>query len=373
MRAALLFARSDIVGGVSVIMRNLCAGLGSYGIETLAITGGNGPYLADLRAHAVPYEIVPSLGAPIRPVRDLRAIKELRSSLRRMNPDLLACHSSKAGVVGRIAAGTIGIPAVYTAHGWSFSEGVSRGSAAVRLVIERTMAATFPSPILNVCEHDRAVALQLGVGSPEQHLVVLNGIPDVDPALHAEPGRNPPHIVMIARFEPQKDPETLVAALAGLTDRAWTAELVGNGESLEACRRRAAALALGDRLAFPGPVDRPDEVLARAQIFVLTTNWEGLPVTILEAMRAGLPTVASDVGGVAEAVDHGGTGFLVPRSDVGAVRDALAKLIDDAELRVRLGTQARKRYESDFTEQRMLAGVAEVYRQVVADYPARRS
>jgi glycosyltransferase involved in cell wall biosynthesis len=215
--------------------------------------------------------------------------------------------------------------------------------------------------------------LERGVGSPEQHLVVLNGIPDVDPALHAKPVSNPPHIVMIARFEPQKDPETLVAALAGLTDRAWTAELVGDGEGLEGCRRRAAALGLGDRVTFPGPVDRPDEVLARAQIFVLTTNWEGLPVTILEAMRAGLPTVASDVGGVAEAVDHGGTGFLVPRSDVGAVRDNLAKLIDDPELRVRLGTQARKRYESDFTEQRMLAGVAEVYRQVVADYPARRS
>ena len=364
----MLFARSDIVGGVSVIMRNLCVALDGYGIETVAITGGSGPYLADLSVHRVPYVTIPSLSAPVNPTRDLRALAALRAALRTVKPDLVACHSSKAGVLGRMAAASIGLPAVYTAHGWSFSEGVPRKAAMVRLRIEKEMARRFPTAILDVCERDRTVALRCGVGLPEQHIVVLNGIPDVDPSFRAEPGTHPPHLVMIARFEPQKDPDTFIRALALLKDRAWSAELIGDGENIGASRRLAIELGLGDRVSFAGPVSRPQEPLARAQVFVLTTNWEGLPLTVLEAMRAGLPLVATDVGGVSEAVEDSATGFLVPRSDVAAVAGALARLIDEPELRIRFGAAARARYESDFTNDRMVAEVAEVYRKAVKDF-----
>lgn len=367
MRVAMLFARSDVVGGTSVIMRNLCAGLEAYGIDATALAGGQGPYLADLQAHGVRYRSLPSLGASINLVRDARAVVELRRALREIKPDLLVCHSSKAGVIGRTAARLMKIPVVYSAHGWSFSKGVSPAQAALRLFIERAVARLLPSPILNVCEHDRNIALELGVGVPERHLVVLNGIPDIEPALRADPGLDPPHLVMIARFEPQKDHGTFISALAQMKDRPWTAELVGDGAGFEEWKLRTRDLGLSDRVTFPGAVARPQERLARAQIFVLTTNWEGLPITILEAMRAGLPTVATDVGGVSEAIDDGRTGFLVPRSDVDAVRAVLEKLMDAPELRLRLGAEARKRYETEFTQDRMLGDVAEVYRKIVSE------
>lgn len=361
----MLIARSDVVGGTNVIMRNLCAGLEGYGITTTAIVGGSGPYLLDLEAHGVRYMTIPGLSSGLSPSHDLNALAQLRRLLRKVKPDLLACHDPKAGVVGRIVGRQLGIPVVYTAHGWPFGEGVPRRQAGVREFVERTTARLLPSAVLSVCEHDRMVAIKHSIGAASTQLMVRNGIPDVDPAFRAEPAVDPPHIVSIARFIPQKDQATLIEALSRLTDREWTAELVGDGEELGACMALAVRLGIGDRVSFTGAVTRPQDYLAGAQIFALTSNWEGLPLTLLEAMRAGLPAVASDVGGVSEALDHGETGILVPRGSVAEVAAALSRLIDEPSLRVEMGIRARKQYESDFTHDRMLADVAKIYRLLV--------
>jgi glycosyltransferase involved in cell wall biosynthesis len=114
----------------------------------------------------------------------------------------------------------------------------------------------------------------------------------------------------------------------------------------------------GNRLDVP-------EILADSHIFALFTKWEGFPISILEAMRAGLPVVASDVNGVREAVSHWGTGFTVPPGDVSAFRERLELLLGDAALRERMGVASRRRFEQEFTVDRMLQRVAEVYREAV--------
>lgn len=360
----MLIARSDVVGGTSVVMRNLCTGLEPYGMATTAIAGGAGPYLSDLEAHGVRYRVIPTLGPSVSGLNDLKSLARLHGILKKLDPDLLVCHDPKAGVIGRLLGRQLNIPVVYTAHGWPFGEGVPRRQVKLRLAVERTAARLMPSTVVDVCDHDRELAVKSGIGPPDAHVVVRNGIPDIDPAFRAEPAVDPPHIVMIARFSPQKDQATLISALAGLTDRRWSAELIGDGEGLGPCMEHARRLGVGDRITFLGAVTRPQDNLARAQIFALTSNWEGLPLTLLEAMRAGLPSVASNVGGVSEALDDGRTGYLVPRASVDAVRDALALLIDNPELRAEMGAQARRRYEADFTQDRMLSDVAEVYRRV---------
>lgn len=361
----MLIARSDVVAGTSVIMRDLCSGLEPYGITTTAIAGGAGPFLSDLHAHGVRYRAIPSLGQPISPSHDLRAAVQLRKILRKLDPDLLVCHGSKAGLLGRVVGRQMSIPVVYTAHGWKFDDGVPRRKKNVRLLVEKASARFLPSTVIDVCEHDRLIAVEHGVGDPSVHLVVRNGIPDVDRAFRSEPAAGPPHIVMIARFTPQKDHATLIGALARLQDREWTAELVGSGEGLGAARAQALQLGLGDRITFCGEVSRPQDYLARAQIFALTSNWEGLPLTLLEAMRAGLPSVVSSVGGVSEALDDGVTGLLVPRASTGAVAAALGRLIDEPETRAAMGARAREKYSKEFTADRMLEDMAEIYRRLV--------
>ena len=131
-------------------------------------------------------------------------------------------------------------------------------------------------------------------------------------------------------------------------------------------RSLATTLGIGERVRFLGQRMDVDQILAQAQVALLVTNWEGFPLSILEAMRAGLPVVASSVGGVGESVRDGETGYLVPRGDVGVLRERIGRLLGSAELRTRLGAHARTRYEQQFTLGHCVAGTLAVYRDAVA-------
>lgn len=259
-----------------------------------------------------------------------------------------------------------GVPAVFTAHGWAFSEGIPQPRRWVMLQAER-LAAHWAERIICVSEYDRRLALQYGVGRPEQLVTVHNGIPPVADSLWAKPGEGGNvRLVMVARFSPPKDPFLLLRALAGLKGCTWELWFVGGGELEELAREESTRLGLGDRVCFLGTRRDVAELLARCHIFVLISNWEGLPLTVLEAMRAGLPVVASDVGGVGEAVVDGVTGFLVPRGDVRLLRERLKVLLENPELRARMGAAGYERFRKHFTVDRMVARTKEVYYEVLS-------
>jgi glycosyltransferase involved in cell wall biosynthesis len=128
----------------------------------------------------------------------------------------------------------------------------------------------------------------------------------------------PPVIVMVARFASPKDHGTLLEALSGLLCMEWRLLLVGEGELEPRVRAQVDALGLGGRVRILPPETNVSRLLMEAQIFVLSTNFEALPISILEAMRAGLPVVATDVGGISESVRHEETGLLVRRGTLPA-------------------------------------------------------
>ncbi|MGH6916753.1 MAG: glycosyltransferase, partial [Geminicoccaceae bacterium] len=148
--------------------------------------------------------------------------------------------------------------------------------------------------------------------------------------------------------------------------KAWTLDLIGSGPYEDKNRALARELGLAERVRFLGyRTDVPDR-MAESDVNVLITNWEGLPRSIIEAMRAGLPTVASDVGGNRELVADDRTGYLAPRGDVDAVADRLAGLIDDRHKRRALGADARHCYEQSFTFAAMFDKTMAVYRKILA-------
>lgn len=372
MRVAYLITRSDAVGGASVHVRDMARTLLERGHEAVVLVGGQGPVTEALAAAGVPFRPMRWLVRPIHPICDALAVFEARSLLQQLRPDLLSTHSSKAGWVGRVAGRSLGLPTLFTAHGWAFTEGVPSGRSRIVLLAEKVVGP-LADRIITVSENDRRLALRHRLAAPERIVAIRNGMPNVAPALRADPAAEPPRLVMVARFDPPKDQAMLLEALARLDGWAWSLDFVGDGPRLEAARARAARLGLADRVRFLG--DRRDvaERLAEAQVFVLATNWEGLPRSILEAMRAGLPVVASDVGGVREAVADGETGFLVPRGDAEALRDRLARLLADPALRRRMGEAGRRRYEAEFTFERMFEQTLAVYEAVLAEARARRS
>jgi glycosyltransferase involved in cell wall biosynthesis len=368
LRIAFVITRSDAIGGAQIHVRDLAGSLCDEGHEVRVWVGGQGPFVEALRRRGVPVEPLRHLVAPLRPLADLRAVVELRRALVRFGPHLVTLHSSKAGTLGRLATRGLGVPVVYTAHGWPFVDGVPRAHAAVYRLVER-LTAPLCDRIVTVSDHDRDLARRASVGAAAQLVRVHNGVPDVPVSLRAAPGEGPPRLVVVARLDVPKDPFTLLHALAELRARPWTLEWIGDGPRRAPAEQLAAALGLADRCCFLGARDDVAQRLSRASMLVLPTDREGLPLCVLEGMRAGLPVVASAVGGIPEAVLPGRTGLLVPRGDARALSRALASLLDDAGERARLGAEGRRRYATCFSFAQQRAATLDVYRSLLPALP----
>jgi glycosyltransferase involved in cell wall biosynthesis len=308
-----------------------------------------------IRCHSMP-----NMRNPMNPVRDTRALLDIIALLRRTRPDLVHTHTSKAGVLGRIAAWNAGIPAMFTAHTWCFAEGTSWTWKALGVPLER-LAALPGGLIINVSEANRNLALQYRIARAEKLITIHNGIPDEEGAplvqdpIENDPVENKeaPVIIMVARFAPQKNQAMLLDAAARIK-YPFHLLFVGAGPTLQSMIDKARELGLEDRCTFAGNRGDVPELLRRSSIFALPTRWEGFPLSTLEAMRAGLPVVASDVGGVREAVIHGENGFLLDQTDAQGFQEALERLLADPALRERMARCGRRMFEERFTAGQML-------------------
>ena len=350
-------------GGAQIHLLSLLRGLGGRGISITLATSREGFLTQKARAIGINVHVIPRLIHSPSFYKDTLALLDIVKLLRVLKPDILHLHSSKAGALGRVAARLCKIPAVFTAHGWAFTEGASLKQKLLSIPAE-AIVARLGGHIITVSRYDYELALRYRVASAKQMTVVHNGIPDVD--CRADPSmRSVPRIVMVARFSPPKDHALLLKALSHLRHESWQLDLVGDGPLLASVSRLANELGLGERVRFLGARSDIPGILAGSDVFVLTSRYEGFPISILEAMRAGLPVVASDVGGVSEAVLDGETGFLIGRGDRKALHDRLKTLLVNPQLRGRMGKEGRRRYEQLFTLDRMVNKTLRVYEHVL--------
>jgi glycosyltransferase involved in cell wall biosynthesis len=364
MRIAYLVTRTDSIGGALIHVRDMSAALLAQGHEVTVLAGGEGAFTRELQQRKIPCISLCRLSREINPFKDISALVEIRKALKTVKPEIISAHMSKAGLLGRLAGKSVGIPVIFTAHGWSFTEGVPAGKRRFYLLAEKA-AAPLTDSIITVSGHDRGLAEMCGVGRRQKIVVVHNGVFDIQPDLLANPGKEKPRLVMVARFEEQKDHQTLIQALSGLKDLEWDIDLVGDGPLEAQVADMVKTFGLEERVRFLGAREDVADILSKAQLFLLISNWEGFPRSILEAMRAGLPVVASDVGGARESVADCVTGFLIPRKDSALLRDRLRTLLRDPQLRICFGEAGRKRYEESFTFDKMYEKTLQVYRQVL--------
>ena len=367
IRVLYLVTRADL-GGAQIHILDLLRGL-QHVIEPMVGVGEEGYFTEEVRKLGVPFYVVRDLVHPIAPLHDVRALLAISRLIRHARPNIVHAHTSKAGVVGRLAARAAGTPSVFTAHTWCFAEGTSWKWRLAGVPAER-LAGMMSSAVINVSEANRDLALWNRVCSAKRMVTIRNGICDTRERARPE-SAGVPRIVMVARCAKQKDHSLLLRALASI-DRSATVQFVGDGPLAHSLKSEAERLDVAGKVEFLG--DRPDvaAILARAHIFALASKWEGFPLSILEAMRAGLPVVASHVGGVAEAVVHGETGFLVECGDVETFGKRLSVLLDAPQLRLQMGQQGRLCFEQRFTLRRMLNETLSVYQQVLNGRFVRR-
>lgn len=363
MKIVFISTRSDTIGGSNIHIRDLSIRLRREGHHPHVLGGQNGLFSDDLEKYDVPYTPLKYLTRSISPITDVRAISEIRRHIRALSPDVLSLHTAKAGAVGRLAAVGLKIPVVYTPHGWTFTEGVPRNEAVLYELVERILAP-LSKRIINVCESDYKLAVRKRI-SVKRLITVHNGMPDVDVPL-AQPAMSPTRLLMVARFEEQKDHKTLIEALATLRDLEWALDFAGVGPLQEEVERLVDLHGLNDRVAFLGHRDDIAQLMSKSQVFALITKWEGFPRSILEAMRSGLPIVATDVAGIPEAVEEGVTGMLVNRGSVAALSQKLRLLIEDPNLRATLGKEGRRRYLARYTFEMMYQRTMEIYKELLS-------
>ncbi len=191
---------------------------------------------------------------------------------------------------------------------------------------------------------------------------IYNAVPD-EPLARSRPGRDGATVVAVGRLEHQKGFDVLLDALA----RVPTVRLllVGDGGQRRALEERARRLGLADRVRLTGWVENPRTLIADADVFALPSRFEGFPLSVVEAMLAGLPVVAADVGSVREAVIPDQTGLLIDPDDADALAAALERLLGDERERRRFGEAGRELALERFTTDRMAKAYAELYRELV--------
>jgi glycosyltransferase involved in cell wall biosynthesis len=371
-----------IVGGAqeSVLLNCDLVDRGRYASEILTgpQTGAEGSLMDEARTRGIPLHVEPMLVRELHALKDPVAMARLIRFLRRDRFDIVHTHTAKAATLGRIAARVAGVPVVvHTVHGWVFTAEHPAWQSRIYLEIERLLAPLCDALVV-VAENDLEEGLSLGVGRPDQYVLIRSGIElgaYRDPSLLRSEARQrlglPEDAFVvgsIGRLSPPKCPEVAVAAFAQVAVQLPSAHLVivGDGWQRAGVEVEIGRLGLASRVHMLGLRMDVPQLLRAFDVFLLTSSHEGLPRTIPQAMAAGLPVVATRVGGVPNAVVEGETGWLTSPGDAGAMAERVLALARDPEAARSMGDAGRARVD-EFSADRMARQLEQLYDRLVRD------
>jgi len=309
-----------------------------------------------------------------QPGLDLAVWWRLHKVLRQLQPDLVHTRNLSA-LEALLPSWLAGVPArLHSEHGRDVSD--LHGSKKRYRWLRRLLLPLAHTVV--ALSQDLGGYLRESVGIAENKIqVICNGV-DCNEFSPSQADQIPQHdqmlrFISVGRLQDVKDPLNVLRAFAAIKqlrpEQPMQLELVGDGPLLDACQQFVAALGLGDCVQLPGAASDIAQRLRHADVFVLGSRAEGISNTVLEAMASGLPVVATRVGGNAELVDDGETGFLVPAQQPEALAAALRRYVDDRALLGRHGAAARERAVAQFSLAGMMARYQALYDQLLTTHP----
>ncbi len=360
-------------GGAQIHLLELIKGLQNK-LDFEVIVGEKGFLTDRLDELKIKYYIVNSLQRELSLKQDYLAFQEIKNLIKTLKPDLIHCHSSKAGIIGRCVAFICKIPAVFTAHGWAFHPKVNLKSRLIALLAE-CLAGLISQKIICVSDFDYELALKTKLFPKTKLTTIHNGLAELDLNSYknyefsfSEPENNKSvKILMAARFAEPKRQDLLILAFSELikkTNQNIILLLAGEGSQKSACKELAKSLNLSSHIHFLGEIYPIEPLIEKADIFCLISEREGLPISLLEAARQSKPLIASAVGGIPEIIENQINGFLINNNSLSELQNALLNSLNN-NLLIKMGHESRKIFDHKFTLKIMLKAVSQVYEQLI--------
>jgi glycosyltransferase involved in cell wall biosynthesis len=358
-----------------------CLGLDDLGWEvTLAYgrTTEPSPVLDEIeRRSSIERVTIPSLVRAVDPISDTRALRSIRRLIGRGAYDVVHTHSSKAGILGRLASRGSGARVVHTPHGHVF-EGYFNPLVSRALVVVERIAARWCDRIVVLTDRGREEHLAQGVGSPEQFVTIHSGV-RLGPYRNGMPRRDAARLALglsgnaqvvgcVARLTPIKGQAVLLEAIARLSERLPEVRLllVGDGEDRVALQARARRADLSGKVIFAGALADPRPAMAAMDLVAMPSLNEGQGRAVVEAMAAGLPVVASRVGGLPEVLDGERGGLLVPPGDPETLADAIELLLSSRQRAKELVEAGRLR-AARYDDRTMIDRLSALYQLLLSE------
>jgi len=365
------------LGGAQKQLLYLISNLDQKRFRVFLLTAQEGLLLENLSSiEAITLRRSVYLERAINPIKDLLALIEIYRYIKKNTISIVHTHSSKAGILGRLAAKLANVKLIiHTIHGWSFNDFQPALCRDFFIWLER-FTASFTNRLIAGSNYDMQKGIRLRIGQAHKYKLIRYGIDYAefskrDETIKTELGFNNADLVvgLISCLKPQKCPQDYIK-LAHLIHQELPDVkfiLVGDGVLRSQVQELIDSLHLRESVMLMGWRRDIRRILSGLDVFVLTSLWEGLPIAVLEAMAASLPIVATDTGGIAEVVADGKTGLLVNPHDILSMSKKLYLLLRDRNLRRKIGEEAKNSLGLEFMFLNMVKNTQDLYFSLLQD------
>jgi glycosyltransferase involved in cell wall biosynthesis len=356
-------------GGAQQVCLNIAKASSTKGYDSFVACPPGGKLVDKIEATSVSYVPIKNMQREISPTRDVLCIVEVTKYLLLQSRkfDIVHCHSTKAGVIGRIASYIARIPNIlFTVHGWGFySQEISSLTRSTIVCLEKSLS-NLTDKIICVSNYDKIFANKLGISDAENITVIHNGVNVEKFNKHKgnikKMSNDGVKISFIGRLVDQKKPMEFLRLHKCLNSNGVypTSVMAGKGPLKNECKRFISEHGL-ENVSMVGHIDDIPSLLRDTDIVVMTSEWESLPLVLIEAMSSGVPVVAYNVGGVNEIVNHGRTGYVARYGDLSSLSKYVYKLVQDNQLYREMARNAMSEARKLFSFDKMSKSYLSVY------------
>lgn len=358
-----VITRADTIGGAQKHVLDISTELLKHDYEVHVISSGDGPFRALIEKSNIPYHKLLNFKREPNLFDDIGVVLQLRRLIKLHQPHVVALHSVKAGLVGRLSSIGLNCNVIYTAHGWSHIRSASRFNKKIYSFLEKFLSF-FSSHVICVSDEDYSFALNsIGISIKKLRLIP-NGtiVPKFDELDAVRKKTDCLNLLSVVRFQEPKDFDTLLNALRLIKDSCWHLSLLGDGEDFDLVKSKIVSYGLENKISLEGFHTEISCYYKMADVILLISKSEGLPMSLIEAMSYSKMLIGSNVGGIPELITHNWNGYLVDDGDFISLSKYISVILREINICKVFGDRSFERFIDKYTFDKMLLDTLTVYK-----------